>query len=226
MKLAIFNGSPRGESGNTRILLEEFTKGFTTTPGNSCEEYYLKKTAEHSRYAEIFQESEAVLLAFPLYTDAMPGLVKAFIERLRLEQNSSKALDQKKTIIFLVQSGFPEAVHCETVAKYLKKLARRLGRECGGVIIKGGVEGIQAMPPQMTQKLYRQFYALGENFGKTGELDEASLRKLRGMNRLPVYMIPVLYVMKWLGLMDFYWNKKLKENGAFKRRFDRPYSAN
>ncbi|HEX3048357.1 MAG TPA: NAD(P)H-dependent oxidoreductase, partial [Bacillota bacterium] len=168
MKLVMFNGSPRGEAGNTRILLEQFAKGFVTNQGNSVEEYYLKKTAEHFRYAEIFQESEAVLLAFPLYTDAMPGLVKAFIEMLRPVEFSSEAPDQKKIIIFLVQSGFPEAIHCATIAKYLKKLARRLGCECGGVIIKGGVEGIQAMPPQMTRKLFGQFSTLGEIFGKAG----------------------------------------------------------
>lgn len=225
MKLVMFNGSPRGETGNTRILLEHFTKGFETTPGNSVEAYYLKKTGDHSRYAEIFRESEVVLLAFPLYTDAMPGLVKAFIEMLGIENPTFKAPERKKTIIFLVQSGFAEAIHCETVTKYLQKLARRLGCKCGGVISKGGVEGIQAMPPQMTRKLYEQFYVLGETFGKTGKLEEPLLQKLRGKSRMPVYVIPVLYLMKGLGLMDYYWNQELKKNGAFEQRFARPYSA-
>jgi len=26
------------------------------------------------------------------------------------------------------------------------------------------------------------------------------------------------------GLMDFYWNKQLKENGAYEKRFARPYA--
>ena len=31
---------------------------------------------------DAFEKAECVLLGFPLYTDAMPGIVKAFIDRL------------------------------------------------------------------------------------------------------------------------------------------------
>lgn len=223
MKLVIFNGSPRGEQSNTKILLEQFLRGFTQTPGNSHEEYYLIHTKEHSSYARIFHESEAVLLAFPLYTDAMPGIVKAFIEELAPKSGLQESEVQKK-LLFLVQSGFPEAIHLAAVEQYLLKLARRLGYESPGAIIKGGAEGIQTMPPQMTRKLFSQLNALGEIFGRTGVLNGELLKQVRGMERFPVWMFPVIYLMKWLGLMDNYWNSQLKENKAFERRFDRPYS--
>jgi hypothetical protein len=222
MKLVIFNGSPRGEKGNTRILLQQFLQGFSETLGNSYEEYYLIHTKEHSNYARIFWESEAVLLAFPLYTDSMPGIVKAFIEELAPETGLQESGAQKK-FLFLVQSGFPEAIHLAAVEQYLLKLARRLGCDSPGVIIKGGAEGIQVMAPPMTRKLFSRFYALGKAFGRTGVLDEKLLKKVRGMNRFSVWMFPVLYLVKWLGLMDFYWNDQLKENKAFERRFDRPH---
>jgi hypothetical protein len=222
MKLVIFNGSPRGEKGNTKILLEHFLRGFMQTPGNLYEEYYLLHTREHEYHARIFNESEAVLLAFPLYTDAMPGIVKAFIEELAPYPESPQPESRPK-LLFLVQSGFPEAIHLETLGRYLAKLAGRLGYECPGVIIKGGVEGIQIMPPKMTRKLFHQMFTLGESFGRTGSLDSKILEKMRSMKRFPLWIFPVLYLMKWFGLMDFYWNQTLKENNAFSRRFDRPY---
>jgi multimeric flavodoxin WrbA len=227
MKLTVFNGSPRGEKSNTRILLEQFLNGFTQTPGNSFEEHYLIHTTEHLRFAEAFQKSEAVLLAFPLYTDAMPGIVKAFIEELKPKGapagNSPTAITKKK-ILFMVQSGFPEAIHSVAVEKYLIKLARRLECECAGVIVKGGAEGIQSMPAKMTQKLFTQFSMLGAAFGESGKLDENILKVIRGINRFPVFMLPLFYLIKLTGIMDSYWNGKLKENNAFKQRFDRPYA--
>ena len=33
MKLAVFNGSPRGKNSNTRILLEHFQNGFENNGG-------------------------------------------------------------------------------------------------------------------------------------------------------------------------------------------------
>jgi hypothetical protein len=221
MKLAVFNGSPRGEKSNTGILLQQFLGGFIQIPGNCFEEYYLVHTNEHSNYARIFRESEAVLLAFPLYTDAMPGIVKAFIEELATQPMESGT---QQKLLFLVQSGFPEAIHLATVEQYLLKLARRLGYDSPGVIIKGGVEGIQVMPPQMTRKLFSRLKALGEIFGRLGVLDEGLLKKVRGMKRFPRWIFPVIYLLKWMGMMDSSWNDTLKKNNAFERRFDRPYS--
>ena len=222
MKLTIFNGSPRGEGSNTKVFLEHFLNGFTQTPGNSFEAHYLKDTAEHSRFAGIFNQAEAVMLAFPLYTDAMPGIVKAFIEELR--PRIAAVESQPKRILFLVQSGFPEAIQIEAVEQYLIKLARRLCCECAGVIVKGGGEGIQLMPAHVTRKIFGQFYSLGETFGQNRTLDAQLLKKICGMKRFPAWMLPGVYLMKLTGLMDFFWNAKLKENNAFDLRFDRPYA--
>lgn len=183
-------------------------------------------TTEQPCYAEIFRQTEAVLLAFPLYTDAMPGIVKAFIEKLRPPEpqaETGKPFPGRQKILFLVQSGFPEAVQLAAVEKYLRKLARRLNCECAGVIIKGSGEGIQEMPARMTRKLFERLAGLGELFGKNEPLDEQLLKKIRGPEHLPVLVFLLVYLLKWTGLIDLFWNKTLKENNAFDQRFDRPY---
>ena len=82
MKLTIYNGSPRGEHGNTALLIKYFNAGFIAAGDNSSRVYHLAHTYRPEPLIDSFLQSDVVLLAFPLYTDAMPGLVKAFIESL------------------------------------------------------------------------------------------------------------------------------------------------
>jgi len=220
MKLVVFNGSPRGEKSNTRLLLERFLAGFGRTAGNEAEVHYLNRVRGQEAFREAFAAADAALLAFPLYTDAMPGLVKEFIETLAplCGRQGNPALG------FVVQSGFPEAAHSRAVERYCEKLTRRLGCRYLGTAVKGGVEGIQIMPPNMTRTLFASFEALGEAFGRTGTLEAGLVRRLAGRERLPLAMRLLYRLLGLTGLVNFYWNRQLKANGAWERRFARPYA--
>jgi NAD(P)H-dependent FMN reductase len=220
MKLTVFNGSPRGKKSNTRILMEQFLSGFGRTPGNGFEVHYLSRVADQEAYREAFAAAEVVLLAFPLYTDAMPGIVKEFIETLcpLCGRAGNPALG------FVVQSGFPEAAHSRAVERYNEKLSRRLGCRYLGTVVRGGAEGIQVMPPSMTRRLFASFDAVGETFGRTGELDAGLVRRLAGSERLSLPMRLLYRLLRLTGLTNFYWNGQLKANGAFERRFAAPYA--
>ena len=148
MKLALFNGSPRYKKSNSKILLEHFLKGYNRINPEQVPVHYLARYKEEETYRIAFQQADAVLIIFPLYTDSMPGIVKQFFESLVASE-----IQPGKKIGFIVQSGFPEAVHSIYVERYLKKLTQRLKGEYLGTVIKGGVEGIQIMPPWMTKKL-------------------------------------------------------------------------
>lgn len=221
MELIIFNGSPRGEKSNTGVVLEEFAAGFDSVAGNSHKLEHLKPVNDHARLAEMFGKAEAVLLAFPLYVDAMPAQVKAFIEQLAplaADKSGSRPL-----LLCLVQSGFPEAAHSRRVERYLEKLARRLGCPYGGTMVKGGVEGIRMKPPWMVKGVKLAYRELGENFGRTGELDAALLAKLARPERLSFGMRLLLRVFALLGLVNAPWNMMLKKHHAFDKRFAKPF---
>lgn len=226
MRLTVFNCSPRGKTSNTRILLEHFSDGFTTTNGNSCEIAYLNPSKSDDELVRIFQKAEHVLLAFPLYTDAMPGRVKAFIESL---EHLCGAPNNPK-LAFLLQSGLPEAHHSRYLERYLEKLAQRLGCVYTGTIVKGGIEGIQKKPSLMNRKTLQSFRELGINFGKTGMFDERLMARLANPEKLSVLQ-PVLSSLWWFmvkeksGLNGLYWNIQLKKNGSFEKRFARPYTG-
>ncbi|HEY9075886.1 MAG TPA: NAD(P)H-dependent oxidoreductase [Anaerolineaceae bacterium] len=219
MKLTIFNGSPRRLKSNTKILFDQFIKGFLETPGNLVDVIYLMPARNCEDFQKAFADCDAALLGFPLYTDAMPGIVKNFIECLEI----FKGRTGNPPIGFLVQSGFPEGGHSTYVEKYLAKLAKRLNSPYLGTIIKGGVEGIQIQPANMTRKLFDAFYRLGKIFGETGELDSKIIASLRKPLRYPAILIAVFWLLSKTNLLNFYWDDQLKKHGAYARRYSHPY---
>ena len=220
MKLAVFNGSPRGKRSNSKILIDHFLNGIKTEGPIETETYYLKDTAKTINHYSAFKKAETILFIFPLYTDAMPGIVKHFIEALKdFKDNGSKR------IIYIVHSGFPEGIHTSYIERYLEKLTRRLGLVYIGTIRKGGSEGLKEMPKFMTQKLFEAFFNMGKQFMLTGTLDQKILEKLKKPHRFTLPKRLIIQFLRLFGFLDMYWNKKLKENGAYKIRFDRPYES-
>lgn len=217
-RFVVFNGSPRGKAGNTPIMLREFLKGFEAT-GGSYDQFDLVRTKDVAEFKQAFADAEAVLLGFPLYTDMMPGIVKAFIESLEPLIGRT----ENPPVSFLVQSGFPEGAHSRYVERYLEKLAARLGSPYIGTMVKAGGEGVRLMSPQATQGLFATLNSLGEIFGKTGQLDAALLKRLAKPERYPKILAPIFQLFLKSKFSHMYWDQMLKENGAYENRFARPY---
>jgi multimeric flavodoxin WrbA len=217
MQLAIFNGSPRKTKSNSTILIQKFLKGYNNYDNTDFIIHYLADTQKNPEHIEKFIEADTIIIIFPLYTDAMPGQVKYFLE-------SIENLDlYGKSVGFIVQSGFPEAYHSTFIEKYLQKLSRTKGWNYLGTVIKGGVEGIQIMPPSMTKKLFSNFEKLGSHFASTGKFDPVICKKLLNPYQMGFLRLLIIRLMIMLGLSNFYWNMKLKENNAFEKRFAQPY---
>jgi multimeric flavodoxin WrbA len=220
MQLTVFNGSPRGKGGNTAFILDRFLKGFMETPGNGFDITYLSKAKGPAKLSGAFFEAEAALVAFPLYVDSMPARVKDFFETLEPLCKKGKS----PAIMFLIQSGFPEAVHLRFLERYLERLAGRLRCDYIGTIVKGGNEGIRAMPDSFRfKKTLRRFYEIGRTFGATGALDGDILEKLALPERLSKGAVFTMKIFQRFGAFDTPWNEQLKANGAYERRFDTPY---
>jgi multimeric flavodoxin WrbA len=218
--LTIFNGSPRGKAGNTHILLEQFTRGFKSNTKRDYETYYLNRTREAERFQKAFANAEHVILGFPLYADAMPGIVMAFIETLEPFYDQ----DNAPSIGFLVQSGFPEAAHSRYVERYLEKLAQRLGHPYIGTIVKGNGEGVRVTPPEKNRSLFETLYQLGEVYGDTGQFGPELLKKLARPERFPKILTPLFKLLLKTKMANAGWDGELEKNGAYERRFAQPYA--
>lgn len=218
MKLAIFNGTPRHRKSNSKLLIEHFLKGYNDICSQPVQVHYLANLKQRDEQNEIFKNAEIVIIFFPLYTDCMPGIVKEFFEGvLELKIASSKKIG------FVVQSGFPEAIHSIYVERYLEKLTKRIQCEYLGTTIKGGVEGIQIMPAAMTKKLFGRFESLGEYFAKNEEFSPEIKKRLRKPFKMSPMRIFMFNLIARTGLTNFYWNSNLKKNNAFRNRFDKPF---
>jgi NAD(P)H-dependent FMN reductase len=217
VKLTVFNGSPRGKSGNTAVFLKHLTDGFASSGEHTYETFYLRRVKETAQFVQAFGEAEAVLLAFPLYTDAMPGMVKAFIEALA----PFRGRENNPAIGFLVQSGFPEATHSRYVERYLEKLASRLGCRYMGTVVKGNGEGARWLPEG--HKLFLSLQEIGRALAEQGAFDEELLRGLAKPERFPTFLAPVFKVLLKTKLSTGGWDNQLKNNKAYEQRFARPY---
>lgn len=226
MKLVIFNGSPRKKRGNTSLLLESFIAGYMQNTENSFELYYIPTMTDASKIQETFLSADYVLLAFPLYTDAMHGRVKRFIEFLKpISTNSCK---ENPKLFFLVQSGFPEAFHSRYVEHYLQKLAQRLNCEYLGTIIRGGITAFHGLVPGWIEKRIIRVFKngmrkIGKKFGETGKLDKTMLKKFAFPERLPRIAIIMYHLYAFIGIKYVGFDRVLKENDAFKDRDATPY---
>ncbi len=218
MRLTVFNGSPRARKGNTTLLLEHFRSGFEEVPGNVWELHHLVSPRQAEENAGRFAGAECVLIVFPLYVDAMPSQVLGFFEALGRAGPSSGP-----PVLFLVHSGFPEALQSRFVERYLEKLARRLGSRYLGTMVKGGSEGIRVMPAWMTRKLFRTMRELGRSFGETGALDPVLVKALAGRERYGALSRLLIRFIAVFGLTNAYWDQQLKKNDVFDRRYARPY---
>lgn len=216
MKLSIVNGSPRGASGNTEKLLEHFIKGFLETDGNSVETFYsIKERPSFSRLGELFLSAEIIMIAFPLYVDAMPGSVKEFFESL--EPLKGKRPDLK--IMFVIQNGFPETYHNRFVERYCEKLVKRLGCVYAGSICKGGCEGLTVQPPELVEKVFAGFYNVGRSFGGDGKLNPEIVKKLAYPEHLTPENMKIVVPM----VNNFLWDGMLTKNNAMDKKFDKPF---
>jgi hypothetical protein len=177
------------------------------------------KDTDH--FVSTFAAAERVLLAHPLYTDAMPAMVKGFIEELE----SLCGREGNPDLGFIVQSGFGEAEHSQYVARYHKKLAARLRCNYLGTVIKANCEPVQVYT-KMFKNVFEEFHQLGESFGKAGEFDQALVHKMGQPERFSAPM-RLFWRSTWKlqnSMGKSYWDEKLKANGAYEQRFSRPYT--
>jgi len=215
----LFNGSPRGQASNTRLLLDAFACGFTRSGRHTVEWVDLANSVSIEAGIDGLVKADRVILAFPLYTDAMPGIVKTFIESLVPLRGKVDI----PPLGFIVHSGFPEPIHSRALEMYLDKLCRRLGCRSLGTVIKGNSERLRQQPPWMTRTVIDRFRKLGIEMAVTGSFDTGIQAQIAGRETITPFALGIFRLLNLFGLTTRSWDQKMRRNGAFAKRFARPY---
>lgn len=219
MRRLLLNGSPRGKESNSRLILGWLSEGLTEAGQEAPSVLDLARTHERAAHLQAVLAADEIVLALPLYCDSMPALVKGFVESLADVKEQLRG----KRVAFIVQSGFPEAIHTEGLAAYLARLCTRLGFVHLGTINKGGIEGIRTQPPSRVAKIQKGFVRAGRELAEQGRFSPELVHKLAGPRTFGPIVRLVLRGLIKTGAIDSFWNAALKKNGAFERRFDAPY---
>ncbi|HBB67385.1 MAG: hypothetical protein A2X28_07145 [Elusimicrobia bacterium GWA2_56_46] len=219
MHLTIFNGSQKTGITNTEILVAGFVDGFSAIPGNTYTAYKLNSFKDLTEAVALFKDSDHILLAFPLYNYSMPAVVKDFIERL--EPLKGKCTGKK--VGFLVQYGFPEAVHARPLEKYLEHLSSLLDCAYLGTIIKGGCDSLAKSSKSRNKHIIAGISMIGRAFGTDGMLDRHLLKNYSKPETQT--LLSKLFMRVFVLLANrYYWGAVLRKNGVEATSFARPYS--
>ncbi|HAA86339.1 MAG TPA: hypothetical protein DCE14_08365 [Kosmotogaceae bacterium] len=128
-------------------------------------------------------------------------------------------------MIFLIHSGFPEAVHSRAVERYCRKFCIRCNCEYVGTIVKGGSEGIRLLYPETKSELLPKLKQLGKHLALHGELSGEILAELATPERLEGEALGAIKRYVGDGTKHPYWDGLLKNNSAYDKRFSRPLTG-
>ena len=193
--LLLLNGSPRGERSNSLRMLRRVAEGWQCATGTEPETLHLSHRKDFERALVTFATADAVLLGMPLYTDAMPALVKEYIEAL-----ASRVGQKNPTIGFLVQSGFPEARQSRPLERYLEKLAGRLKAPYAGTIVHGGGAALEGMPEHKAEKIWKPLRMLGKQLAREGHFQAVALNVVAGreqFTKLEITLFGLARLLPW-----------------------------
>lgn len=222
MKISVCNGSPRGKSSNSSVLIRWLNQGFSQDNSqqlNESREHILARVGDHPLMIDDLATANKIVIVFPLYTDAMPGIVMAFLEGMYARKGELA----QKDVLFVVHSGFSEALHCVPVKGYLEGLKLRFNFKSVQVVIQGGSEGTRLMPDKIQKKKIGAYEQIAMAFKDGEALPEGAVKLLEKPYRYSPLQIVGIKLLNKTGLTNIYWNSTLKKNHAFDKRFDRPY---
>jgi len=208
-QLVIYNGSPRRNGSNSDLILKKTMEKL----GQRVVIRDLKRTDQWEEWAAAFSREEHVMFFMPLYVHAMPSHVMAFIEKLQPSEGS---------LSFFVQSGFPESSQSHYLEAYVEQLSRRLKRTYLGTAIKGGVESLRMRPAKGQDKMMEPMVKAIGHLVREGHFNTGDIHQMARPIRFGK-SVQILFKLLGKRFINTFWDQQLKANGAYEKRFDRPF---
>lgn len=163
------------------------------------------------------ERADLVVLATPLYVDALPYLVVRAFELIAEHRRTGPDPDRQR-LVAILNCGFPEAHHNDTALAICRQFARETGFEWAGGLSLGGGEAISGRPLETKGRMVR-------NVSRALELSADALAEGEPLPEEAVKLMATPLVparlYTWLGARR--WRRQSKEHGVKARLGDRPY---
>lgn len=211
MKILIINGSPNGRKGNSEIFCRRFIQGMDNQP-----EIRYAAEEDPAVLATDMDGYDHWLFFFPLYVNAMPGILKRLFEHL----NPS----EEKKVGYVIQSGFEEAFQSDWLCAILQNFNRRMGYGDLGIVVAGGMAGVRYMPEKMNKKTFACLEQAGSLYEQNGVLHQETIQQFGQIYRYNEKQLRRIRFLKKFGLADIFWNSMLKKHNAHSKRLDKPFA--
>lgn len=129
--IGLLNGSPKAPGGTSSAILERFGILLGDTALLSAKEQ------SEGNYAQL-NACEAVVIAFPIYADALPSHLLRFLMCWEEYRKANGGSDMK--VYAVSHAGFYEGLQCRWSLDILRNFCARAGLSwCGGAGLGGGV---------------------------------------------------------------------------------------
>lgn len=144
-------------------------------------------------------DSELLIVASPLYVDALPSLATRALERLSERLRSQP--HRLRSVVGLLNCGFPEATHNRTALRMLRSFAHEAGLAWAGGLAMGAGEILHGMPLakaplRMRAQIRALELAAGDLAAGHGISRQASDAMARPL--LPAFLFRWLAPIRWV----------------------------
>ena len=214
-------GSPRGkkstsESLGTYLLNQLEAKGMGAKTMHILRS--LRTDEEWEMLISQVNNSDIIILAFPLYVDTLPAPVIEAME-LILKECKSDELFQNCRLIAIANSGFPEPEHSDIALTNCEIFCTESGIKWAGGLRIGGGEAINGRPLNEIKGMIR-------NIIMALDLTAEALARNETVPKEAIELTSKPIVPKWLYLTagTRRWKSKAKNNGVKKMLYDTPYA--
>jgi hypothetical protein len=165
------------------------------------------------------ERADIIVLATPLYVDALPYLVVRALELIAEHRRTSPNAGRQR-LVSILNCGFPEAHHNDTALAICRQFAREAGFEWAGGLSLGGGEAISGQPLESKGRMVRNVSrALALSADALAEGDPVPEEAVRLMAKP---LVPAR-MYTWLGAAG--WKRQAKKHGVADKLGDRPYDT-
>ncbi len=218
-RVLLLIGSPRGQKSTsaslgTYLLSKMHEKGFETSIFQASK--IVKSDTALEEILSSVDDSDVIVIAFPLYVDAVPFPVVKLMENIAAHRKDNPV--KRPRMLAVVNSGFPEAHHSDTALAICRQFAKEAGIEWVGGLALGGGHVINGQPLDKRGGLVKDVRKSLDSAADALVNDRplpAEAEQLMSKPLLPEW----LYL--WMG--EAGGKRTAKRNGVLKKINDRPY---